>query len=86
MDGTLSVRIEPDSWIKPESSAILDGSGGVPVSVPPRVLVEETSAGNYLFHGTVDHDSLPKHPDLIRLVTVLLTSRETEKTIMKSPS
>jgi len=81
-----TVRIEPDFWIKPESSAILDGCGGVPVSIPPQVMVEETSPGNYLFRGNVDHDSLPRQPDLMRLVAGLLTSRETEKTILKSPS
>ena len=67
-----SIRIEPDAWIKPESSALIDGGGGVSVSLPPDVPANETSPGNYLFTGTTDHDALPSHPDLIRLVAALL--------------
>jgi pimeloyl-ACP methyl ester carboxylesterase len=67
-----SIRIEPDAWIKPESSGLIDGGGGVSVSLPPSVPVNETSPGNYLFTGTTDHDALPSHPALVRLVAALL--------------
>src|SRR6266566_662691 len=63
----LTVRLEPDSWIQPESSAVLDGAGGVPVTVPAGVPAEETSPGNFLFRARVGHDPLLNHPDLMRL-------------------
>ncbi len=69
-----TVRIEPDGWIKPESSALLDGCGGVAVSLPPNLPATETSPGNYLFGGRTDHDALLSNPDVIRLVRALLTA------------
>ncbi|MDX2240331.1 MAG: hypothetical protein NW224_06590 [Leptolyngbyaceae cyanobacterium bins.302] len=69
-----TVRIEPDRWIKPENSAVIDGAGGAAIAIPAGVPVKETSPGNYLFQAQVDHDPLPQHPDLIRFVTALLTT------------
>ncbi len=74
----LTVRIEPDSWITPERSAVLDGAGGVPFAVPAGVPVEESSSGNFLFRARVDHCSLLNHPDLIRLVAAMLAVRDRE--------
>jgi pimeloyl-ACP methyl ester carboxylesterase len=71
----LTVRIEPDDWIKPEQSAVLDGAGGVPVPIPEGVRAAETSPGNYLFFGSVDHDSLLDHPQLMELVEAMLSRR-----------
>jgi hypothetical protein len=70
----ISIRIEPDVWIKPESSAFLDGAGDVSITVPQDVPVVETSSGNYLFTGGAGHDDLPQHSDLIRFVAILLSS------------
>ena len=80
-DGTrsilyLTVRVEPDRWIQPERSAVLDGAGGVPIQVPAGVPVRETSPGNFLFEAPVGHDPLLYHPDLLRLVTAMLTARD----------
>ncbi|KOR37679.1 hypothetical protein AM228_05850 [Planktothricoides sp. SR001] len=72
----LSVRIEPDGWIKPENSAVIDGAGGLPIPIPAGVPVQETSPGNYLFQGRVGHDPLPQDPDLIRLVASMLSVRD----------
>ncbi len=72
-----TVRIEPDDWIKPESSAPLDGSGGVRVKVPWGMSVKETTPGNFLFTAKARHGLLPEHPDLIRFVVSLLNSRDT---------
>jgi triacylglycerol lipase len=72
----LSVRIEPDGWIKPENSAVIDGAGGLPIPIPAGVPVQETSPGNYLFQGRVGHDPLPQDPDLIRLVASMLNVRD----------
>src|SRR2546426_4816137 len=71
----LTVRLEPDSWIQPESSAVLDGAGGVPVTVPAGGPPEETSPGNFPFPARGGHDPLLNHPDLIRLVAGLLGVR-----------
>jgi pimeloyl-ACP methyl ester carboxylesterase len=79
-DGTrsilyLTVRVEPDNWIQPERSALLDGAGGVPIRVPAGVPVRETSPGNFLFQEQVGHDPLLLHPDLLRLVAAMLAAR-----------
>ncbi len=69
-----SIRVEPDFWIKPESSALIDGAGGIAVAVPAGVPVVETGPGNFLYTGTDDHDNLPTFPPLIRFVRALLSS------------
>jgi hypothetical protein len=71
-----TVRIEPDNWIKPEHSAILDGAGGVPVKIQRGTPVIETTPGNFLFKADVDHDSLPRHSQLIRFLALLLAVRD----------
>jgi len=71
----LTVRVEPDNWIQPERSALLDGAGGVPLRVPAGVPVRETSPGNFLFQEQVGHDPLLLHPDLFRLVAAMLAAR-----------
>ena len=77
-----TIRIEPDRWIKPEQSAVLDGAGGLEVSISPEIPVRETSLGNYLFMKKIGHDSLPKDPELIRFVDVLLAIRNKEKGLL----
>lgn len=72
----LTVRIEPDRWIQPERSAVLDGAGGAPIAVPEGVPVQETSPGNFLFQARVGHDPLLKHRDLLRLVAAMLAIRD----------
>ena len=74
----LTVRLEPDSWIQPETSAVLDGAGGVSLTVPAGVPAEETSPGNFLFRAPVGHDPLLNHPDLMRLVAAMLAVRDRE--------
>src|SRR2546428_142680 len=74
----LTVRVEPDSWIQPESSAVLDGAGGVPVTVPAGGPPEETNPGNFLFRARGGHDPLPNHPHLMRLMAALLAVRDRE--------
>lgn len=72
----LTVRIEPDRWIAPERSAVLDGAGGIPLDIPAGVPAEETSPGNFLFRARVGHDPLLHHRDLIRLVAAMLAVRD----------
>jgi hypothetical protein len=72
----VTVRIEPDAWIKPERSALLDGAGGIGVAMPDGVRAIETSAGNYRLLERTDHDSLLSNPSLLRLVSMLLTARD----------
>jgi pimeloyl-ACP methyl ester carboxylesterase len=73
----LTVRVEPDAWIRPERSATLDGAGGVAIAVPPGVPARETSPGNFLFDVPgIGHDPLLQHPDLLRLVAAMLAARD----------
>jgi hypothetical protein len=72
----LTVRIEPDRWIQPGRSALLDGAGGLAIPVPEGVPVKETSPGNFLFQAPVGHDPLLRHKDLIRLVAAMLAARD----------
>ena len=68
-----SIRLDPDRWITPAGSAVLDGAGGKPLAGLDRFPVRETSPGNFLFEDDVSHDGLPFHPQLIRLVLHLLS-------------
>jgi pimeloyl-ACP methyl ester carboxylesterase len=67
-----TVRIEPDQWIEPASSAVLDGAGGLPGSLDATIPARETSAGNWLFTGPTDHDRMPQNPRVFDLVFWLL--------------
>jgi pimeloyl-ACP methyl ester carboxylesterase len=72
----VTVRLSHDRWIKPASSALLDGAGGVVLDGHADIPVVETSPGNFLFQGASGHDELPRHPDVIRLVASVLRSRD----------
>lgn len=68
-----TIRLDPDEWIRPASSAQLDGAGGR--TLPPLpARVRETSPGNVLWPAVVSHDNLPRRADLIDFVLRLLTS------------
>jgi pimeloyl-ACP methyl ester carboxylesterase len=77
-----TVRVEPDEWIKPERSTILDGAGGLSLTLPLDIPLQETSPGNFVFYGEfpsrgqADHDSLIDHPALHRLAAILLAARD----------
>ncbi len=71
----ITVRVEPDEWIEPAESALLDGAGGVEtgdIGDIGGLPLRETSPGNYLFLGSASHDGLPYHPDLVRFVAAIL--------------
>lgn len=72
----LTVRIEPDAWIEPSTSALLDGAGGLPIPFDDDLPVIATAPGNYLVTTDVGHDSLPKHPAVGRLVVAMLSARD----------
>lgn len=72
-----TLRIDPDPWIVPAESAVLDGAGGLHLSVEDRVF-RETSPGNFLFLGAAGHDELPKDPRVIDWVRAVLTAEEPE--------
>lgn len=66
-----TIRIDPDEWIKPASSAVLDGAGGR--NAPPLPDgVRESPAGNFVWPGSIRHDDLPRDPRLIDFVLKLL--------------
>jgi hypothetical protein len=67
-----TMRIEPDKWIKPESSAEIDGASGVDIKIPKSVSAVETSNGNFLLEKCDDHDGITKCKDSMELVLYLL--------------
>lgn len=70
-----TIRIEPDEWIKPGHSAVLEGAGrsGEARLQVPAGLATETSTGNFLVGSEgKDHDSLPQDADVVALVQQLL--------------
>jgi hypothetical protein len=68
-----TIRIDPDEWIRPANSAVLDGAGGRSApDLPPTA--RETSPGNVLWPPGVRHDDLPGDPRLIAFVFQLLTA------------
>lgn len=71
-----NIWIDPDQWIKPERSAVLDGAGGVDIAIAAGIPIKETSPGNYQFRAWVNHESLLRHQDAIRLVETLLAARD----------
>jgi pimeloyl-ACP methyl ester carboxylesterase len=73
----LSVRVDPDFWIQPGESAIVDGAGGAAgaPAPPPGLSIQESSAGNYVINELIGHD-LPNHPAVVSFVAALLTARD----------
>lgn len=67
-----TIRIEPDEWIKPENSAILNGAGLPGMEAGLTDLFIETSMGNYRYINKVSHDNLPKDETVIEFVFNLL--------------
>jgi pimeloyl-ACP methyl ester carboxylesterase len=67
-----TIRLEPDEWIDPASSALLDGAGGRPLPRLPTG-ARETSPGNILWPTGTGHDELPRNPELIDFVLRLLS-------------
>ncbi len=66
-----TLRIEPDKWIEPSASAILDGAG-VGQSLRANRHFKETSQGNLLLLTPVSHDDMPRDGVVIRIVEMLL--------------
>ncbi len=70
----VSVYLDPDRWIRPTESALLDGAGrGADTTLPDGFGVVETTPGNYRFTGDSSHDGLPEHPQVSRFVHYILT-------------
>jgi len=74
-----TVRLDPDEWIKPSNSALLDGSGGLKLDGRIARALLETSPGNFLYDisrgADVGHDSMLGHPDIHRFVAAVLRAR-----------
>ncbi len=71
----VTVYLDPDEWISPTESALLDGAGtGTETSLPDIYDVVETTPGNYRFTGVSTHDGLPEHPQVSRFVHYILTN------------
>ncbi|MDJ0909433.1 MAG: alpha/beta fold hydrolase [Woeseiaceae bacterium] len=71
----VTVYLDPDRWIRPTKSALLDGAGlGTVATLPDGYDVVETAPGNYRFTGDTNHDELPEHPQISRFVHLILTN------------
>lgn len=67
-----SIRLDPDEWIVPGDSAILDGASVKEELADNFPLMVETTPGNYLLTDKISHDDLPSHPFLTDFVLYLL--------------
>ena len=71
----VSVYLDPDRWIRPTKSALLDGAGtGTETNLSDIYDVVETTSGNYRFTGDSTHDGLPEHPQVCQFVHYILTN------------
>lgn len=72
----VSIRIDPDEWIKPEESAILDGAGGFKINYTDSSKFQETSSGNILLTERVSHDSMINKNYVFKIVINILNSAD----------
>jgi len=71
----VTVRLEPDKWILPAASALLDGAGTAEdLPLPFGLNLIESTSGNYRFLGQSSHDELPEHPQICQFVLHVLTN------------
>lgn len=68
----ITFRTSPDKWIKPETSPILDGAGGLKMMMPENVRAKQTSPGNILMTNRVGHDAMLSDADTMQLTKVFL--------------
>jgi pimeloyl-ACP methyl ester carboxylesterase len=67
----VTLRIDPDEWIVPAASAMLNGSGGLGAEAND-LSISATSPGNFLLRANVAHDDLPQDDRVLRFVWRLL--------------
>jgi pimeloyl-ACP methyl ester carboxylesterase len=68
----VTIRTSPDNLIDPDDSPILDGAGGVQLTIPGDLPATMTSEGNFLMTNGVGHDPMLSAPETIRLVRIFL--------------
>ena len=68
----VTVRVASDPWIKPGTSAFLDGAGGIKIIIPEKLRARETSPGNVLVTNRLDHDGLLKERSIFLFVKYVL--------------
>ena len=68
----ITVRTNNDEWIEPISSTILDGAGGIKLSIPKQIPAIETSSGNILMTNQVGHDELLEDNSVMQLINHIL--------------
>jgi hypothetical protein len=71
-----SIRIEPDKWIKPEASALIDGAGGIKLPPIDHLYAEQALPGNFRMKRCRDHDGIVECDDTMQLVVTLLALRQ----------
>lgn len=70
----IAIRLQHDDFILPAESAMIDGAGASPVTVPTGLPVTETSPGNYLFQAPTDHDAILTNQAFLLLVSAILAA------------
>ena len=68
----LIIRTDPDEWIDPIESPILDGAGGATIPIPGDLPATMTLEGNFLMTNGVGHDAMLSDPETMRLVKIFL--------------
>jgi len=68
----ITVRIKADEIIMPETSALLDGCGGINLKVPDNINATETSPGNFLVSEKINHDGIVTNKKIILFVEKVL--------------
>jgi pimeloyl-ACP methyl ester carboxylesterase len=70
----ISIRTTPDKWIKPETSPMLDGAGGINIEFPASIRAKQTSPGNILMTNGVGHDAMPSDQHTMNLIRLIIST------------
>lgn len=68
----VTIRTINDKWISPDESVIIDGAGGMRITIPDDLPATETSPGNIRMENGVGHDPMLSDPETMRLVKIIL--------------
>jgi pimeloyl-ACP methyl ester carboxylesterase len=73
-----TIRTNNDKFISPIDSTIIDGAGGMPLTLPRSVPATETTPGNFLMENNVGHDEMTWNPAVYQLVRHILQTADKE--------
>jgi pimeloyl-ACP methyl ester carboxylesterase len=73
-----TMRTNNDKFISPINSTIIDGAGGIPLTLPRSVPATETTPGNFLLENHVGHDEMTWDPAVYQLIRHILQAADKE--------